>query len=269
MKTIKLFSALCFFTVITGFSSVKAAAIDLNTWGVGEYSAGAGTWAVAADGKSVFQSINGDPTFFLSDFDSQGSEFKGNIKVDPSNDNDYIGFALGINSTDFASPAAGDPAADYLLIDWKQADQTFNFDGTSTTANVGLAVSRVTGIPDRDEMWRHRDVAGGTGAVEELKRATNLGRTGWSSNVDYEFTFDFGPGNLDVYVDGVLELSIVGTFTDGRFAFYNFSHADVTYSGFTKDPGSFPGAVPVPAAVWLFGTALIGLVGFSKRRKAV
>lgn len=26
--------------------------------------------------------------------------------------------------------------------------------------------------------------------------------------------------------------------------------------------------VPVPAAVWLFGTALIGLAGFSKRRKA-
>jgi hypothetical protein len=25
--------------------------------------------------------------------------------------------------------------------------------------------------------------------------------------------------------------------------------------------------VPVPAAVWLFGTALIGLAGFSKRRK--
>lgn len=28
-------------------------------------------------------------------------------------------------------------------------------------------------------------------------------------------------------------------------------------------------AVPVPAGIWLFGTALIGLVGFSKRRKAV
>jgi hypothetical protein len=26
--------------------------------------------------------------------------------------------------------------------------------------------------------------------------------------------------------------------------------------------------VPLPASVWLFGTALIGLVGFSKRRKA-
>ena len=28
-----------------------------------------------------------------------------------------------------------------------------------------------------------------------------------------------------------------------------------------------PSAVPVPAAVWLFGTALIGLIGFGKRRK--
>lgn len=30
-----------------------------------------------------------------------------------------------------------------------------------------------------------------------------------------------------------------------------------------------PSPVPVPAAVWLFGTALIGLVGFSKRRKVL
>ena len=28
-------------------------------------------------------------------------------------------------------------------------------------------------------------------------------------------------------------------------------------------------AVPIPAAVWLFGTALIGLVGFGKRRKTI
>ena len=30
--------------------------------------------------------------------------------------------------------------------------------------------------------------------------------------------------------------------------------------------GALVSAVPVPAAVWLFGTALIGLVGFSKRK---
>jgi len=32
--------------------------------------------------------------------------------------------------------------------------------------------------------------------------------------------------------------------------------------------GGSASVIPVPAAVWLFGTALIGLVGFSKRRKA-
>lgn len=31
--------------------------------------------------------------------------------------------------------------------------------------------------------------------------------------------------------------------------------------------GLAPNPIPVPAAVWLFGSALIGLVGFSKRRK--
>lgn len=30
-----------------------------------------------------------------------------------------------------------------------------------------------------------------------------------------------------------------------------------------------PAPVPIPAAVWLFGTALIGLVGFGKRRKPI
>lgn len=33
-------------------------------------------------------------------------------------------------------------------------------------------------------------------------------------------------------------------------------------------PNPNPNVVPVPAAVWLFGTALLGLVGFNKRRKA-
>jgi hypothetical protein len=29
-----------------------------------------------------------------------------------------------------------------------------------------------------------------------------------------------------------------------------------------------PAAVPVPAAVWLFGSALMGLTGLSRRKKA-
>lgn len=39
-------------------------------------------------------------------------------------------------------------------------------------------------------------------------------------------------------------------------------------NGFSIEVGALPSAVPVPAAFWLFGTGLIGLIGFSKRRKA-
>jgi len=48
--------------------------------------------------------------------------------------------------------------------------------------------------------------------------------------------------------------------------FDDFSFAIAVRDG---DVGEIINVVPVPAAVWLFGTALIGLVGFSKRRKAV
>ena len=39
------------------------------------------------------------------------------------------------------------------------------------------------------------------------------------------------------------------------------------FDNIALNSGAVP-AVPVPAAFWLFGTALIGVVGFSKRRKA-
>jgi hypothetical protein len=50
-------------------------------------------------------------------------------------------------------------------------------------------------------------------------------------------------------------------FYDTRYYFTGSS--DVPYASFAVS------AVPVPAAVWLFGTALIGLVGFSKRKSGI
>ena len=248
-------------------STVQAVPVNLNTWTAESYPAvsgfGAGNWVVAPDGSSVFQSVNGQPTLFYSDFNTFGSSFTGMIDVS-GGDDDYIGFALGFNAGDTTSGSA-----DYLLIDWKAGTQTFDFGAPSstpgTTAPAGLAVSRITGIPTADEFWGHTDFITHTdGGVEELQRATNLGATGWKAGTSYEFTFDFGPNDLEVFVDGVKELDITGSFNNGSFAFYNFSQASVTYAGFEQGQGSF---VPVPAAVWLFGSGLVGLIGVARRKK--
>jgi len=216
----------------------------------------------------VSQSVNGQPTLFYSDFTAQGSAMTGQITVSGSDD-DFIGFVLGYQPGDTSNSNAN-----YLLNDWKGGTQSYNFGSPSAsgggTAEAGLAVSRVTGTPDADEFWQHRNLSGtpASSGVEELARANTLGSTGWSRNTTYDFTFDFGPNNLDVYVDNVLQFSLAGAFADGRLGFYNFSQAGVTYAGFTADAGSYPSAVPLPAAAWLFGSGLIGLAGLARRRRA-
>jgi hypothetical protein len=66
---------------------------------------------------------------------------------------------------------------------------------------------------------------------------------------------------LDGPPDGAVS-SVFGDFIEFRV------NADI-YSGYYADAGTWsaPSPVPVPAAFWLFGAALIGLAGFSNRRK--
>jgi hypothetical protein len=66
-------------------------------------------------------------------------------------------------------------------------------------------------------------------------------------------------GSLATAID--FEGDIFGDITPGSTA--GLSTFSLTFN--LVEP---PPPVPVPAAVWLFGTALIGLIGFSKRRKA-
>ena len=267
----KLLTVLTMGLFFIGFAGlVNAAPVDLNTWTAESYPAvsgfGVGNWAVETNGSAVYQSVNGQPTLFHSDFNSFGALVNGSINVSGSDD-DYIGFALGFQPNDTTNSAA-----DYLLVDWKQGNQTYNFgspsDTPGSTAYSGLAVSRVTGIPTADEFWGHTDFTTDMGGgLEELARANNLGSTGWTEDIDYKFTFDFGPGNLDVFVDDILELSITGSFSDGHLAFYNFSQAEVTYSAFTLDDGSYPDPVPEPATFILLGGGLAGLSFYRRKRK--
>ena len=124
-----------------------------------------------------------------------------------------------------------------------QDTQFFNFGTPSCpaggTAQKGLAVSRVSGVPTADEFWQHNyDACSGAGnGLEELARGKNFGSTGWVDKKQYLFTFLFTTTALKVFVDDEPEIDIPGRFNDGRIAFYNFSQAEVTYSGFTFEPG--------------------------------
>lgn len=260
---------------LASVAPAKAAVVDLNDWTAESYSAvsgfGAGVWTPTADGSSVTQSVNGQPTLYYSDFDAYGTKVTGKIRMANSGDDDFVGFVIGFDPGDTSSSGAN-----YLLIDWKRGTQSFNFGTPSTTpggvAESGLAVSRVTGIPTADEFWQHTDYADHTGGgLEELERGATLGATGWEFNTDYEFTFDFGPNDLEVYVNGVKQLDITGSFANGRLGFYNFSQASVTYSAFSVDEGTFPddpGGPPIdtpePGMLGLLG---LGVVAVALRRR--
>ncbi len=249
-KQLKLLAMAC----SLGFSSVALAIpTDLTPWS----NEGNGSWSVAADTHSAFQSINGDPTVFYSDFNGQGRQLSGSITVETTGDDDFIGFVLGFQPGDISAAAT-----DFILIDWKQNDQQSGC-STGNTGNQGLAISRVTGgLSNFNNAWCHE------GSVNELARGTTLGNVGWNDNQTYSFDLIFNASNIQVKVDGALELNINGAFADGRFGFYNFSQSSVRYSAIedTVAPPPPPPGVPVPAPLALIGLGLALLA--RKNRKA-
>jgi hypothetical protein len=84
-------------------------------------------------------------------------------------------------------------------------------------------------------------------------------------------------GSLSGYNNGS-EVWKVATGLNGSYEFFGaqLGLIDELHLGFGTNflvddielNGSSIPAVPIPAAVWLFGTAMIGLFGFGKRRKA-
>ena len=226
------------------FSVLCAAAlaqnpVDLSTWTAETYIGGGANWTLSSGNTTVTQSVNGAPTMFYSSFDAAYLRIEGNITVATNSDNDFIGFAIGFRPGDSTNASA-----DYLLLDWKRATQGYNHGAPSctagSTANLGLALSRVEGVPTMDEFWGHINLdavpcSGPTDRVTELQRAATLGSTAWVPNQTYVFRIEFSPNRIVVHVDGVLQIDQAGTFRNGRMAFYNFSQANTVYSLFTTD----------------------------------
>lgn len=110
-----------------------------NWWGAGAY------WP---NGECVYPLYNAQPTLFYSDSLALWTVL--DVAIAPNGhrttDDDYVGFAVGYRPGD-----ASNPAANYLLMDWRKVDQFYDFnpdlpDTPGTTANEGMALSRVFGV---------------------------------------------------------------------------------------------------------------------------
>ncbi len=95
-------------------------------------------WVISADALTATQTTNSDPAFLVTSLPATATTYTFDIAVETSSDDDFIGFAVGMEAGETA-----DAAADYLLVDWKHGTQNY----FSQTAQEGLAVSRVQGLP--------------------------------------------------------------------------------------------------------------------------
>lgn len=137
--------------------------------------------------------------------------------------------------------------------------------GTGITLGAAQALGEIDlGTDLSGNPWGHFTTQGLT-VVSALGNSASLDMAGWYS--DWQGPIPWGTGsNAIITCD-------VDCLTGESFT--------LNYSVINEEPGNFQGfyyelhlegtiasAVPVPAAVWLFGSGLIGLFGFAKRRKS-
>lgn len=219
---------------LSASSFVNAGLIDLSNW----TATPGGTWNVDASNTSVYQTTNGQPTFFLSDTNYIDTQFEGTFGVTPNWDDDYIGFVFGYNNSN-----------DYFLFDWKQGDQG--------VAKAGFTLSRITG--SNIDLWSH------TGADISVLASNYAGNNGWVDGVTYDFTLDFTTTSISIDIDNVNIFDITGSFNTGKFGFYNYSQSGVRYTGFEESVSPSVN-VPEPSTLAIFALGLMGLV--SRRFKS-
>ena len=209
---------------------LSAAPVDLTTF-VAETFPPAATfpvpaWSITSSTASL--NNNADATVLLTPTNANNKRIRGTLT--PGTDDDVVGFVLGFEPGDSAIGATGE----YILIDWKGANQNFNFGDPAGRCNfhnltaagdmpVGLAISRVTGSANADELWTHTNAAvSPTGGVQQLARGATLGSTAYNrTSGSHQFDIVYTDNLINVKVDGVEQFNLIGSFPAGRFGLYS------------------------------------------------
>jgi hypothetical protein len=251
--------ALCASSAVIAGRTACAVPVDFTTFTVENYphadsDADTATdffpqaiWTVTP--STATHNTNADASAFYSPDSALNKRYIGSLTA--GTDDDVVGFVLGFEPGD----AQLFSSADYLLLDWKGADQGFdfqdfgsaNFHHNQTPTGpmpAGIALSRVTGSPTADELWQHADyVENPSGGVVQLARGATLGSTPYNrAGGSHAFDIRYTATNVTVLVDGVEQLNVNGSFPDGRFGLYTLAQGPpATYSGFEVVAADFVG----------------------------
>jgi hypothetical protein len=206
------------FFILLGSSRVNSQCVtnvDFNTWSKAGQP-GNGNWAVQGGGTSVRQTVNGNPTFFISPFDLMNVKITGNFRS-TDNDDDWMGFVFS-----FLNPMGATDSFDCWLYDWKQENQ-----GSSPR---GMALNRINGfVTNYGPFGSHQNTAEFTVVDNRFQGP------GWVRNFNHAFELRLTYNRAIIYVDGNLIFDHVDCYKPGRFGFYNMSQQDCYYSNFQYD----------------------------------
>lgn len=206
--------------------------IDLSTDWSKKGPASAGTWTVGGGGSSVTQTINGLPTFYVSGDDYIDVKISGTIKVNTTNDDDFIGFVFGYS--DPITPPDGQ-LNNYYLFDWKQKPQP-----GGTANEEGYRLTKVDSILDynnagmMDLFWHNTNTTGQYPGFRVMDSLVGPG-TGWTDFATYNFTLTYTSKLILIEINGDTIFNVPGCYQGGKFGFYNMSQDQVIYSNFSYE----------------------------------
>lgn len=219
-----------FFLLGINFSSAQCLTnINFNSWTQAGPLAN-GTWTVTPSGDTVVQSINGQPTYFISPENFINAKIKGTIQVNSAADDDYVGFVFGLKSPTTLTSSI--TTFEGFVFDWKQGTQTFP--STSFVGEEGFNLMKIDGLFDfsngasfNQEFWAHQNTSKAT------ILGTDYGPTkGWNDFQSYDFELTYTSTQIIIKINSLTIFEVSGCFEPGRFGFYNYSQNSVIYSDF-------------------------------------
>ena len=202
--------------------------IDFSTDWAKKGPSAAGNWTIQNSGSQVTQTINGDPTFYVSTDDYIDVRIMGSIRVNTTNDDDFVGFVFGYQNPDSPSD---ENAQKYFLFDWKQAVGA----NVGTHEGFGLikvdtSLSLTTSTDIETLYWQHHSHPGFF-IMDSLYGSG----TGWSDNTTYNFALTYTSKEITISINGDTIFQQSGCYEPGKFGFYNLSQDQVIYSNFSYE----------------------------------